>query len=809
MNKFQHVSDKIGSAMKSVGEVMAIGRSFEETMQKAMRMVDTNMDGLGDTKEAPFRNVSTADLNERLSHPSDQRLMALAIALQRGGEEYTVDRLYELTRIDRWFLSKLKRIIDMESHMTTLAGKPIEALTSDTILACKQLGFSDAQIARCVVSTPLAVRALRIARGITPWVKQIDTLAAEFPAQTNYLYMTYHGSEHDVTFQAASNQSLTSVGPTDPYHAPHASAPSNTGVIVLGCGAYRIGSSCEFDWCAVSCIRTLRKLGFQSIMINYNPETVSTDYDECSRLYFEELSFEVVMDIYALENPMGVVVSVGGQIPNNLAIPLSNSGVKILGTSPSDIDTAENRQKFSQLMDSISVDQPPWNELRSMEDATNFASEVGYPVLVRPSYVLSGAAMNVAHTDAQLVKYLSQAAQLNEDHPVVISKFIVHAKEIEYDGVAQDGTIVNFAISEHIENAGVHSGDATLLLPAQKLYTETIKRIKKISAKIARALHITGPFNIQYLSKNNDIKVIECNLRASRSVPFVSKTFNVNFIELATKIMVNSPVKASRIELIDIDHVVVKVPMFSFTRLQGADPVLRVEMASTGEVACFSSRPLEAYIKGLLATGSFRLPNKQKTILLSIGPHASKVEFLASAQSLVRMGYTLYGTAGTAAFYTQHGVQVTPLDKPDHLKRAAQKRRSSIGIIEETDLPSVEVTVTDRDTATTVAETSDSLEDDPAINSSVLPSDVLPDLLAVLKTGSIELVINVPNVADPGDLSAGYHIRRTAIDFSIPLISNMKNAQMLTEGLEMMQEKGFQFEIKSWKEYLRDAKIEP
>lgn len=528
MKKFQHVSDKIGSAMKSVGEVMAIGRSFEETFQKAIRMVDTSMDGLGDTEELVFKDVSTAELNEKLSKPNDQRLYALAIALQRGGDDYSIDQLYNLTRIDRWFLSKLKRIIDMERMLKhTFVNRPLASMDDRIMLACKKLGFSDKQIARCIGAKHLDVRAWRIEHGITPWVKQIDTLAAEFPAQTNYLYLTYHGSEHDVEFAMANGSTVHQVSESNlnsvasPKHSSYRSLqshispvanssfdpitvpppPPNVGVIVLGCGAYRIGSSCEFDWCAVSCIRALGKLGFDSIMINYNPETVSTDYDECSRLYFEELSFETILDIYQLENPLGVVVSVGGQIPNNLAVPLHEAGAKILGTAPADIDTAENRQKFSALMDQIGVDQPQWNELKSVEEAKAFANSVGYPVLVRPSYVLSGAAMNVAQTDTQLASYLSQAARLNDDFPVVISKFVVNAKEIEYDGVAQNGAIVNFAISEHIENAGVHSGDATLLLPAQKLYTETIKRIKKISAKIAKALNITGPFNIQYLSK--------------------------------------------------------------------------------------------------------------------------------------------------------------------------------------------------------------------------------------------------------------------------------------------------------------------
>jgi len=907
LKKFQHVSDRIGSSMKSVGEVMAIGRSFEETFQKAIRMVDTNMDGLGDTKGCAFEQLSTEELNSRLAEPSDQRLLALAVALQRGGEEYTIDKLYKLTAIDRWFLWKMKHIIRTEEEMKKMyGGKDVNHIPYRAMLACKQLGFSDRQIARCVGSTPLVIRQHRHDLGVRPWVKQVDTLAAEFPAQTNYLYLTYHGSEHDVEFemgmssqlsvaaaaaaaqgfmtpsprgspsgsgggnvpwstpkvlrrqvargrqqqQQAPTGSMTSPWGSGSFVPPSAVTDPNHSVIVLGCGAYRIGSSCEFDWCAVSCIRALNKLGFKSIMINYNPETVSTDYDECSRLYFEELSFEVVMDIYELEDPRGVVVSVGGQIPNNLAIPLYTAGVRILGTSPSDIDTAENRQKFSALMDRLDVDQPIWNELRSIDDAKSFANQVGYPVLVRPSYVLSGAAMNVAYNDGELVSYLSKAVRLSAEYPVVISKFIVHAKEIEYDGVAQEGNIINFAISEHIENAGVHSGDATLLLPAQKLYAETIKRIKKISAKIARALHISGPFNIQYLSKNNDIKVIECNLRASRSVPFVSKTFNVNFIELATKIMVGSPFKAHRIELIDIEHVCVKVPMFSFTRLQGADPVLRVEMASTGEVACFSSRPLEAFLKGLLATGSFKLPREHKSILLSLGPLSSKMEFLESAQTLIRLGYTLYGTTGTAEFYAKYGVKVTPLNKPEHLRRAARTRRNSVGgsmLLLNHELTTLPATASasraTSDGSNSASAYKNGMEGggegsgrdtrENSIGSAVIVNEMdgdgatpqltpesqerklkehqekLPNILDVLKTGLIDLVINVPNTADPLDRSAGYHIRRTAIDFSIPLISNVKNAIMFTDSLFMMHEKDFQFEIKSWNEYIREAKLEP
>ena len=579
-------------------------------------------------------------------------------------------------------------------------------------------------------------------------MKQIDTLSAEFPAQTNYLYMTYNGCEHDLTFETA-------------------------GVMVLGCGAYRIGSSCEFDWCAVSCLRTLRKQGFQSIMVNFNPETVSTDYDECDRLYFEELSFEVVMDIYETERSQGLILSVGGQIPNNLAIPLSKQNVTILGTSPHSIDQAEDREKFSELMDAIGVDQAPWKKLHSPEQAVEFAYSVGFPVLVRPSYVLSGAAMNVAETAKELHGFLQQATRLNDDHPVVISKFIVNAKEIEYDAVAKNGQIVNFAISEHIENAGVHSGDATLLLPAQKLYVETIKRIKKISNKIAAALKITGPFNIQFLSKNNDIKVIECNLRASRSLPFVSKTFNVNFVELATKVIVGAPFKASRIELMDVDHACVKVPMFSFTRLQGADPVLRVEMASTGEVACFGFRPLEAFLKGLIATG-MRVP--RRSVLLAVGPLAAKIEMLESVRTLSRMGFQLYATKGTAEFYKERGVDVT------RLYRTKEKRGS--------------VTTLD------VTRKEETKEEVVAVND---PSRV--NVLTAVKTGLVELVINIPNTTDPVDRTEGYHLRRTAVDFHVNLVTNLKIATMFVDAIEMMREPHFEFETRSYDEYMRESKV--
>lgn len=581
MRKFAHVSSEIGSSMKSVGEVMAIGRTFEEAFQKSIRMVDGSLDGFGDAEGVTFspmdqfskktvfyaEELTKEHIEHELQNPSDRRVFVIPLAFRLG---YTVEQLFQLTKIDRWFLSKLQNIMKIETSLMSLS-RGLSSITDAELVSAKRYGFSDKQIARCIGSDELSVRARRKKAGITPFVKQIDTLAAEFPAQTNYLYMTYSGTEHDLDF-------------------------NDNGVMVLGCGAYRIGSSCEFDWCAVSCIRTLRQEGHKSVVVNYNPETVSTDFDECDRLYFEELSFERVLDIYEMEMSSGVIISVGGQIPNNLAVPLSKQKVKILGTSPTSIDNAEDRCKFSALLDKLGIDQPCWAELKSMEDAQSFAAEVGFPVLVRPSYVLSGAAMNVASDETQLVDFLNVATELNSEHPVVISKFIVNAKEIEYDGVAHNGRIVNYAISEHVENAGVHSGDATLVLPAQKLYVETLKRIKKTSAAIAQALNITGPFNIQYLSKNNDIKVIECNLRASRSFPFVSKTFNTDFIKLATQVMLGMDVKARDINLLDMEHVCMKVPMFSFTRLAGADPITRVEMASTGEVACLGTNTHEAFL---------------------------------------------------------------------------------------------------------------------------------------------------------------------------------------------------------------------
>ena len=724
MRKFSRVSSSIGSAMKSVGEVMAIGRTFEETFQKAIRMVDSSMDGFGDmTTDASkgFRKISDAALEKQLSSPSDRRVFAIAEAMCRG---VTVERLWELTRIDRWFLDKLDHIIRIQ-NATKKLGSP-KYISLDFMRTAKLYGFSDRQLARLTGSDEMTIRKKRKSYGVIPVVKQIDTLAAEFPARTNYLYVTYQGQENDVKGEAKNSK--------------------DKGVMVLGCGAYRIGSSCEFDWCAVSCLRTLRSVGHRSIMVNYNPETVSTDYDECDRLYFEELSLERVLDIYEHENASGVVVSVGGQIANNLALPLEANGARIFGTAPDSIDNCEDRSRFSKLLDDIGADQPPWKQVTTLADAKRFGKKVGYPLLIRPSYVLSGAAMNVARDVRDLSEYIEQATSLSSDHPVVLSKFITNAKEIEMDGVAMQGKLINYAISEHVENAGVHSGDACLILPAQKLYVETTKRVKIITKQIAKALNISGPFNIQFLARDNDVKVIECNLRASRSFPFVSKTYNVDFIELATRIMVGKVVRPKLIHLADIDHVSIKAPMFSFTRLQGADPVLRVEMASTGEVACFGANKWEAFIKAMLSTG-FKLP-KNKNVMISAGPETSKIGFLESARTLKRMGYTLYGTTGTAQFFNDRDVKTVNLFKPSEKKE--------------------------------------------------------PAIIDFLKAGKIDLLINIPEGNSRQEITNGYQIRRCAVDFNVPLISNLKCAVLLVASLEWLKNNGGEYEIKSWQEYVEN-----
>jgi carbamoyl-phosphate synthase large subunit len=634
--KFAKVSTKLGSSMTSVGEVMAIGRNFEEAIQKAVRMISGgNLEGLEGELSA-----EGVDLDDLLRVPTDKRLYAVQTALEKG---YSVDEVCRLTRIDRWFISKLKRIATMKVEMTRSS---MDYLTKDALRAIKGAGFSDRQIARYMGSTELVVRRKRQQMGVVPICKQIDTLAAEFPAQTNYLYMTYNGTENDISAADLADQ--------------------RRGVMVLGNGAYCIGSSVEFDWCAVSAVRTLRAMGDKAIVVNYNPETVSTDYDESDKLYFEELTLERVLDIYELEKAEGVVVSVGGQIPNNLAMPLHNQGVNILGTSADSIDKAEDRHKFSAMLDELKVDQPKWKELTTLNDAHTFSNQVGYPVLVRPSFVLSGAAMKVASTAEELSNCLQEAEDVSADKPVVISKFILNCKEIEFDAVGQDGHILNYAISEHVENAGVHSGDATLVLPAQKLYVQTVRAVKNIAAQICKALRISGPFNIQFLAKDNMVKVIECNLRASRTFPFISKTFDVNFITLATKVMLGYPCKPFNISLVDYDYVAVKAPMFSFSRLRGADPTLGVEMSSTGEVACFGHDVQEAFLQALLSA-NFNMPKKQagSYILISIAEDRMRAEFLEGLQQLNEMGYLLAGTPGTAEYYSAVGIPMTSLQKPD------------------------------------------------------------------------------------------------------------------------------------------------
>lgn len=816
LKKFSQVSNKIGSQMKSVGEVMSIGRSFEEAMQKAIRMVNPALAGFhasgselrgeesqspvlslptlasvaspmlsatqvppstsalswadaalpaaagpgagqaaadagavskpanptpqvaaptaatsstvpassssqaradGDATSAakrprrasgaagksPSGGVDTERLDELLTKPSDTRLLDIAVAFSIG---YTVDAVHALTKIDHWFLFKLKRIADMTRTLATVGD--LSAITKPVMKELKKAGFADKQIALCLGSgvSEVAVRRHRVSQGIVPRVKQIDTLAAEFPAHTNYLYMTYNGDAEDDI------------------------APSQDGTIVLGCGPYCIGSSVEFDWCAVSCLRALREAGRTAIVINYNPETVSTDYDESDRLYFDELSLERVLDVYEREAAAGVVVSVGGQIPNTLAMPLHEQGVKILGTSPTDIDRAEDRNKFSQLCDRLRIDQPRWAELSSPSDIKAFVGEVGFPVLVRPSYVLSGAAMRVVSTEAALHQCLQDAKDVSPDAPVVVSQFIENAKEVEFDAVAKDGRILNYAISEHVENAGVHSGDATLVLPAQKLYVETIRRVKLASAAIARELNISGPFNIQYMSRNNEVMVIECNLRASRTFPFVSKTFNTDFIALATRVMVGVPAKPASISLVDLDYVAVKAPMFSFTRLQGADPTLGVEMMSTGEVACFGRDVHEAFLKALLSA-RFRLPTRSKAVLLSIGGLEAKAAILDACQKLVASGLSLFATEGTAAFLGEHGVPVTLAHKPT--------------------------------------------------------SGLHPNTTDLISEHKVDLVINDPQGGLGEGVSNGYRIRRAAVDYDVSLITNLKCAIMLANALHSVK----------------------
>ena len=716
LGKFQGVDRELGSSMKSVGEVMAIGRSFEEAIQKGLRMIGQGMHGFVENKE-----LVIPDIDKALHDPTDKRIFVISKAFRQG---YTVDQIHDLTKIDRWFLQKLYGIIETAyalEQYDRIADVPEELLRE-----AKKQGFSDFQIARACLKQNMTdteaaiieVRNRRKSLGIVPVVKQIDTLAAEYPAQTNYLYLTYHGIENDVD-----------------YKGDHRS------VIVLGSGAYRIGSSVEFDWCSVNALTTVRKEGWRSVMINYNPETVSTDYDMCDRLYFDELSFERVMDIIELENPHGVILSVGGQIPNNLSTRLDGQNVRILGTSATDIDHAEDRHKFSSMLDELGIDQPRWRELTSLSDIYDFVDEVGYPVLVRPSYVLSGAAMNVCSNNTELEMFLKLAANVSKQHPVVVSEFIQNAKEIEMDAVARDGEIQLYAISEHIEFAGVHSGDATIQFPPQKLYVETVRRIKKVTGQIAKALHISGPFNIQFLAKNNDIKVIECNLRASRSFPFVSKVLKINFIELATKIMLGLPIEKPAKNEFDLDYVGIKASQFSFSRLQKADPVLGVDMSSTGEVGCIGYDTSEAILKSMLSVG-YTIP--QKNILLSTGSAKQKADLLEAAHQLHEHGYNLYATGGSHQFLTENGIPAVKVYWPSE-------------------------------------------------------SDKEPQALQMIHDKKIDFVVNIPKNLTATELDNGYKIRRAAIDFNIPLITNTRLAAAFIDAFCNISLDEIQ--IKSWDEY--------
>ena len=716
LDKFHGVSREIGSSMKSVGEVMAIGRTFEEAMQKGLRMIGQGMHGFVGNKD-----IEDIIIDKELSVPTDMRIFVIAMALYKG---YSIDRIFELTRIDRWFLGKLKNIFDLRTEIFKF--NKLEDLPDPLLLKSKQLGFSDFQIARFVFKSDrshitddlLRVRNYRKTRGITPFVKQIDTMASEYPARTNYLYLTYNGSEHDITFLHEGEES----------------------VAVLGSGAYRIGSSVEFDWCGVNALDTINKEGYRSIMINYNPETVSTDYDVCDRLYFEELTFERVMDIIDLEDPFGVIVSTGGQIPNNLAMRLFEQGVRILGTSPLSIDKAENRHKFSAILDELDIDQPRWIESSTVKDVYEFTKEVGFPVIVRPSYVLSGAAMNIVSNRSELDYFLEMAAQVSKQYPVVVSKFIEDSKEIEMDAVAKDGEIICYAISEHVEFAGVHSGDATMLFPPQKIYVETVRRIKRISRQIAEHLAISGPFNIQFLAKDNDVMVIECNLRASRSFPFISKVLKTNFITIATQIMLGKAVTKPDKSLFDLDYVGVKASQFSFSRLQKADPVLGVEMVSTGEVGCIGDNYYEAILKAMLSVG-YSIP--EQAVLFSSGPTRSKIELLASARMLKEKGLTIYATGGTHDFFTKNGVNSIMLHWPGDNRE--------------------------------------------------------PNTIEYLKQKKIDLVINIPKNLSKSELDNDYRIRRSAVDFNIPLITNARLASAFIYSICKVDIDNIA--IKSWDEY--------
>ena len=719
LTKFAGVSRKIGSSMKSVGEIMSIGRSFEEMLQKGLRMIGQGMHGFVGNDHTKFDN-----LDEELSNPTDLRIFAIAQALEEG---YTIERIEELTKIDPWFIERMKNIVDYKHKLSEY--NSLEEIPAEVLREAKVLGFSDFQIGRFVLKTQntnmekevLAVRAQRKKLNILPAVKRIPTVASEHPDLTNYLYMTYAVEGYDINYYK-----------------------NEKSVIVLGSGAYRIGSSVEFDWCSVNAINTARKLGYKSIMINYNPETVSTDYDMCDRLYFDELSFERVLDVIDLESPRGVIVSVGGQIPNNLAMKLHRQSVPILGTSPVNIDRAENRGKFSAMLDKLGIDQPKWSALTSMEDVQKFIDEVGYPVLVRPSYVLSGAAMNVCHDDDELRRFLEAASEVSKEYPVVISQFMTETNEIEFDGVAQNGEIVEYGISEHVEYAGVHSGDATMTFPAQQISFATARQIKKISRAIAKELNISGPFNIQYLAKGRDVKVIECNLRASRSFPFVSKVLKRNFIETATRIMLDAPYQKPDKSAFDIDRMGVKASQFSFARLQNADPVLGVDMSSTGEVGCMGDTFEEALLNSLIATG-YKIPSKDKGIMLSSGGAKEKASLLDAAQALVKNGYTIYATAGTAKFLNENNVKATAVGWPD--------------------------------------------EDHKDI----------PNVMQMIADHKFDLIVNIPKNHTKRELTNGYRIRRGAIDHNIPLFTNARLASAFIEAFCTMSQD--QLQIKSWQEY--------
>lgn len=723
LSKFRGVDKELGSSMKSVGEVMAIGRNFEEAIQKGLRMIGQGMHGFVENKE-----LEIPDIDAALREPTDKRIFIISKAMHK---DYTIEQIHELTKIDKWFLQKLKHIIDIDEQLKAL--KSVNNLDKSLLLTAKTYGFSDFQIARAVGleqevgsmhRAMVLLRNKRKGMGIFPMVKQIDTLAAEYPAQTNYLYLTYTGVEtnnphHDIDYEQDKRS-----------------------IVVLGSGAYRIGSSVEFDWCGVQALQTIRREGFRSVMINYNPETVSTDYDMCDRLYFDELTFERVMDIIDLECPYGVIVSTGGQIPNNLAMKLDEQHVPILGTSAQDIDHAEDRAQFSALLSENGINQPEWSALTSMSDIHQFIDQVGFPVLVRPSYVLSGAAMNVCSNMDELERFLKLAANVSEDHPVVVSRFIEHAKEIEMDAVARNGEILAYAISEHIEYAGVHSGDATIQFPPQKLYVETVRRIKRISRQIARALHINGPFNIQYMARDNDILVIECNLRASRSFPFVSKVLKLNLIELATKVMLGLPVEKPNKNLFDLDYVGIKASQFSFNRLQKADPVLGVDMASTGEVGCLGDDTNQALLKSMLSVG-YRIP--QKTVLLSTGGAKQKAVMLDAARMLVKHGYELYATGGTSKYLTDNGVGNTRVYWPSE-------------------------------------------------------TGMEPQAITLLHERKIDMVVNIPKDLTPRELTNGYKIRRSAIDLNIPLITNSRLASAFINAFCTLSLDDI--DIKSWSEYM-------